>query len=407
MPNRGATYLTVRPRQVTCAYLGDSLTAGGIGTYNYGDAYPTYVAPGSAGRIMPAGFYGIGGQRSDQIAQRVQAALATRPSYLAVLAGTNDMGQGISTGKSDAQILDTLKANLRAMYRAAEAVGTVPVAITVPPNNDSSNSNRRQLLIQKANLWIRRHAMIKGYPLVDFYGLLVKDGIAATPAGNYKDAYALDGTHPNAAGCGAMGALFAQVLDGASLVTPYPFIVQDTVDQYRAVSGTPNPLWASQTSAPNVRPDSTGQLSNTADTHTVYTLATDSVIPGRVQTITWDTSATLPSAGLTGGACAAAKGDVVAFAGYFSTDGSASFQAQLNLGGITSKAVSLGQAGSAITRGMYYIEVAATVAANAATNYWTLIGGARTGYAATVSFGCPTVVNLTQLIGETVPITPN
>lgn len=386
-------------RGSSIAYLGDSITAGSLAIYNYTDAFPLHVGLQSQQKYVSAGFFGVPGERTDQMLARVQNALARRPTYLMVLGGTNDIGQNIGI-LSDLQIINAIKTNLTAIYATAKAAGTIPIAATIPPNN---SAGQRQRVILKANIWIRRYAIQNGLPLVDFYTLLAKDGISATPAGNYKDAYASDGTHPNAAGAGAMGALVANTLGTVNAYAYMPAICQDLVDTSQSIWMMGNPLFKSSTGDPK-KPDNFSTYgAPTSDANTVYSMVTDSLVPGNMQQIALSASAT-QSGGLAGTSSGSvSKGDVIAISGYVTTDGVDTSQVQVVIGGITYKPVSLG-VGPAVTRGLYYMEFPAPAAGTVTVN---LLTGFRSGFASTIAFSYPAVVNLTAAIGETVPQNPN
>ncbi|MEV8149968.1 GDSL-type esterase/lipase family protein [Arthrobacter sp. NPDC080073] len=388
-------------RGSSIAYLGDSHVQGPFATYNYGDAFPLHVGLASQQKYTSAGFHGIGGERSDQILARVQTALARRPTYLLVQAGTNDIGQGISGGQSDIQIVNTIATNLKAIYRSAKAVGSIPVACTVPPQN---TAGQRQRVILKANIWIRRFAIQNGLPLVDFYTLLAKDGITATPAGNWKDAYAADGTHGNAAAAAAIGALVVSTLNAAGPAGTMPSLCTDLVDSGQGIWLMRNPLFQA-TSGDLKKPDNFSTYgASTSDANTVYSLVSDALVPGKMQQIAMNASATT-SGGLQGvSTVTVAAGDIIAIGGYITTDGVTTSQVQIQCGGGTTyKPVSLG-IGAAVTRGVYYMEFAAPSSGAVTVN---LLAGLRAGFAATVAFSYPSVVNLTAAIGETVAQSPN
>ena len=124
----------VHARDLTIVALGDSTTAG----------TPFFRSPLEAppyGAGDPEGFYGfwmmkkepawkvldfgINGQRSDEIRDRLNAALETRPQYIIVLAGVNDIYQG-----DDLQ--ETVR-NLGGMYREIQRQTCIPIAASVLP----------------------------------------------------------------------------------------------------------------------------------------------------------------------------------------------------------------------------------------------------------------------------------
>lgn len=388
-------------RGSSISYLGDSITQGAFATYSYTDAFPLHVGLASQQKYAAVGYHGVGGERTDQMLARVQTALQKRPAYLMVLGGTNDIGQGVSGGQTDIQMVNTIAANLKAIYQAAKAKGTIPIAATIPPNN---SAGQRKRVILKANIWIRRYAIQNGLPLVDFYSLLAKDGITATPAGNWKDVYAMDGTHPNAAGTAAMGALVASTLSTAGPAGPMPAICTDLVDTAQEVFLMRNPLFQSATGDPKKPDIYSAYGAPTSDANTVYSLVSDAQVPGKMQQIAMNTTAT-NGGGLQGQSSATvAAGDIIAISGYITSDGAATAQVQISCGtGVTYKPAYLG-IGAAVTRGVYYMEFPAPAAGVVTVSMLT---GSRSGFASTIAFGYPSVVNLTAAIGETVAQNPN
>lgn len=387
-------------RGTSIAFVGDSITAGSSATYNYGDAFPVYAVLASAGKLVSVGYYGVGGETTTQMLSRVSTALAKRPTYLHILGGTNDIGQGVDLGQTDLQMVTTIRDNITSMCRSAKSVGATPILGTIPPANAGA---QRQRTVLKANVWIRRYAIINGYPLVDYYTLLAKDGFSETPAGNWKAAYALDGIHPNATGHGAMGALLADAL--TALTYSYmPPLATDVMDTANACWLVPNVMWKNATSQPGIRPDNANALGAPySDVNTVYSLVTDSVIPGNLVQVAMNTSATQQGGVATSASSSVTSGDVISCAGMFTTDGVVGFQVQLIIAGTTYKPMNIG-AGTAITRGMYYMEVPAPTTGIIQIQ---LITANPAGSAATVKFGYPSVTNLTTSIGESTPMNAN
>lgn len=369
----------------TISWLGDSHVAGSTDAANlyFADAFPTYAEIIAAGRLRTVGYHGIGGERSDQIRARVTAALAQRPALLAVEAGTNDIGQGIDSGMTDDQILAQIRTNLVAIYDAARAAGAVPVACTLPPNNAG---DRRKRLIAAANAWLKAYTMARGIPLVDFWAILTKDGLAQTPAGNWRDEYASDGTHANPAGRGAMGRVFVTTL-APLLPTRQPYLVRDTADQVNLIR---NPLFAENVGDPKKGDAWYTYGAPTSSTTSLYSLVTDPLIPGRMQQIQQLAGSDLAGLASSATTASATAGDRMAVALVVTTDGGVAWSVIVNTGGKAYRPASM-EAGTAITRGVVYLEFLAQATGTLDLNL--LVGGG----VGTIAYGQITLINLTQL----------
>jgi len=92
---------------------------------------------------------GVNGERSDQIAERFDRdVLAHHAQAVVIIAGVNDVYQGLAVGHVTAQ--------LDAMYARARAAGIPVVAGTIVPyNTATADQNARMHAI---NTWIRRCA---------------------------------------------------------------------------------------------------------------------------------------------------------------------------------------------------------------------------------------------------------
>jgi lysophospholipase L1-like esterase len=398
----------------TFAALGDSITQGNYGgNAGSGDAWPLYAELVSGGRIVCTGNYGVGGQRTDQYISRLPAILATKPAFVAVLGGSNDIGQLVQSGNSDLQVVGSTIRNLTHIYRLIERAGSVPILITIPPNNGIGNTAaqrlQRKVCAIKLNEWIRRHALVNGWPLVDFYGPLVDDGtsnVNGQIAGNYKASatYTADGTHPSAKGYGVLGAAFWNAI--APLVPPVTAPVQsvDTVDLTQTVDNLfSTPLFFSSTLRPGI-PDSWfpygAAISNSQGV--TYSMATDANVLGQAQQLDFTSTAT-SSGGITNNGPSIPAGHVLQVFGMFSTDGggSVSVQLQQNYIGIW-KPMSI-SAGTPITRGAYFREMVWPGGILSAVLNVVPVSGST----ASARFWYPKVLDLTAAFGITTPLTAN
>lgn len=196
----------VESRQLTVVTLGDSLTAG---TPYFRS--PLEAPPDGAGD--PDAYYGtwvmrkhpewrlvnqgIAGQRSAEIRDRLERALSQKPDYVILLAGTNDIYQGIDLGLTTR--------NLAGMYREMKRRGIVPIAATLPPFDTATPQQAAQ--VRQLNEWILRNAERLGVPQVDFYAAVTDrtqpDRLDGTS----------DGVHPDIGGYRRMGLAALRVLE--------------------------------------------------------------------------------------------------------------------------------------------------------------------------------------------------
>ena len=132
---------------------------------------------------------GIFGERTDEIARRLDACVATAGSgadVLIVQGGINDIAQGAS--------IDDAAANLQAMVEAGLDDG-LEVAITdvLPWNNGHPDADEP---IEELNARIEAIAKQEGVPLLPFHDTLEDP---ANP-GTMKPQWTIDGDHPSVEG---------------------------------------------------------------------------------------------------------------------------------------------------------------------------------------------------------------
>lgn len=202
-----ATAKTPRtPRANTVGAIGDSNTANGctsssdaansLSTGVLGQIseknWHFWASLYSGGRMRYVGMAATGGYTSAQIlSTHLPIALASRPGYCVVLAGTNDVGDSVAFA--------TTKANLTSIYTQLWDSGIIPVLCTLPPRAGDVTSFRTALV--KLNHWIALTAQKNGWPLFDLHG-------AATDAsnGDWTSGYNSDNYHLTAAGAKALGS---------------------------------------------------------------------------------------------------------------------------------------------------------------------------------------------------------
>lgn len=141
---------------------------------------------------------GINGQRSDEILSRFQRDVVQEaPHYVIILAGVNDVYQGVS--------LESIKLNLLAMYEQAIKSKILPVAASVLPYNAASLSESNA--IRELNHWINNTA--------DRLGILFCDTNLAVADTSNPDRLrsSTDDLHPDVSGYKLMGEALAQVIE--------------------------------------------------------------------------------------------------------------------------------------------------------------------------------------------------
>lgn len=141
---------------------------------------------------------GINGQRSDEILARFKRDVVDEePDLVIILAGINDIFQGVP--------LDPIKRNLRTMYQSAIDSAVKPVAATVLPFDDASDSQSKA--IEELNNWVRETAALLGIGFCDTHS------IVADPTNPNRLRSSPDGHHPDVDGYRMMGGALAEVIE--------------------------------------------------------------------------------------------------------------------------------------------------------------------------------------------------
>ena len=191
--------------------LGDSTTAGTPefqspleappnGKGNFESQYAYWMMKAHPGWIVLN--RGIDGQRSDEILARFQRDVVQEaPDYVIVLAGVNDIYQGIP--------LESIKRNILEMYESAVKAKIVPVAATVLPYNTASKS--KASTIRQLNSWIRSTAKSLGIPFCD------TSAAVASPSNPDRLQASPDGHHPDVAGYRTMAMRLTEVIEKHAL----------------------------------------------------------------------------------------------------------------------------------------------------------------------------------------------
>jgi lysophospholipase L1-like esterase len=140
---------------------------------------------------------GINGQRSDEILSRFERdVVSEKPNCVIILAGVNDVYEGIS--------VDSIEKNLLEMYEEATRFDIVPVAATVLPYNTSSESDAEN--IRALNNWIKDTARVLSIPFCD------TNRLVADPENRNRLKASSDGLHPDISGYRAMAKGLGEVV---------------------------------------------------------------------------------------------------------------------------------------------------------------------------------------------------
>jgi lysophospholipase L1-like esterase len=141
---------------------------------------------------------GIAGQTTNQILARFLAdVVALRPLGVIVLAGSDDIAQGMSPSAT--------ADNLVMIGDVARAHMVQPIFASLLPASGEAAKTRTPEAIQKVNNWIRDYCIRENFIYVDYYSAMA-DG-----KGMMKADLSDDGVNPNARGYRAMSPL---LLDG-------------------------------------------------------------------------------------------------------------------------------------------------------------------------------------------------
>lgn len=141
--------------------------------------------------------YGVAGETSSQIRLRIDDALKLNPRYIIVLAGVNDIFQGVPVKE--------VANNLQSMYRQAQGRNIMPVAATVLPFDKATPDQAKA--IDKLNAWIEKAADKMNIPIADL-NAAVRD-----PKNPHQLSSSPDGLHPDIGGYRKMGLALMDAID--------------------------------------------------------------------------------------------------------------------------------------------------------------------------------------------------
>lgn len=144
--------------------------------------------------------HGVNGQRSDQVLARFDRdVLEQRPDVVVIIAGVNDVYQGLPA----AHVIE----QLAAMYARARNAGILVVAGTIVPYNTATAEQNARM--REINAWIRRAAA--GDPAMAFVDTRAAAAAADDPDRLFESP---DGLHPSPAGYRRMADAIQPVVEG-------------------------------------------------------------------------------------------------------------------------------------------------------------------------------------------------
>jgi lysophospholipase L1-like esterase len=173
--------------------LGDSLTrgfqsAGRLDVLFSETPYTDFLAE-RCGEVVEFINRGVNGDTTAGMVSRFDRdVLESKPDYMLLLGGANDIGWGIPN--------ENILKNLVSMLRQAQDAGIGPCACTVPPVIGWDDGNRLRLDLNAA---LAGHCAAKSIPWVDIY-----EPLADSPGGDLRPEFSGDGLHLTTDGYRAM-----------------------------------------------------------------------------------------------------------------------------------------------------------------------------------------------------------
>ncbi len=213
------------PRRINAIFIGDSITWQWAITSRTIEKnkllipyspLPSYMTDSGDNVIVSfhPGFFtangyldkGVSGQNTTQMLARFKKDVVDLDPVVAVImAGTNDLAQGVTK--------EQIVANIQSMAEMAEAAGIKVVLCTVTPCNDSysrlENPKTKGAHIIALNGMLKEYADSKGFRWCDYWSVTVADdGLALHP-----DYCLYDRLHPGPAGYTVMEGVIKPIID--------------------------------------------------------------------------------------------------------------------------------------------------------------------------------------------------
>jgi len=165
------------------------------------------------GRLTVLPDFGISGQRTDEIAKRIDAAIATGAGTLYLMCGVNDIAQNYPTAETSGTIAFQ---NIRAMAEKAVAAGMIAVVELEVGANSLTAGQWAQIEELNAQLidWAEGARDIY---LCDVRGEMMNPAAGGT---TFRAGYSYDGTHEAPRGSFVHGRILAKLF--AQLILPRP-----------------------------------------------------------------------------------------------------------------------------------------------------------------------------------------
>lgn len=209
------------------------------------NGYFTWWKTLSNGRVKLLHNAGMSGETTSQILARItRDVVPYNPSWVVVLAGTNDVRTGVAT----VTIID----NLRSIYALLRSYGYNVIAMSVPPlgSGDASYNATTTQQIQDINSWIKSTCQVNnGIWFADCHGAIADP---ASEGGAALAANLEDSVHFSPIGSYNAGVILNNITSSfIPLVNSLPTTAADT---YLVSSGnknvSPNPMFTTSATGP-------------------------------------------------------------------------------------------------------------------------------------------------------------
>lgn len=176
------------------------------GAISFGSlSYMGWAMPKTFGRFRCKGVSAIGGYTMEQILDELLVpALEADPDFIHLQVFTNSVA-GVIAGT---QTFAEAQAIYMQIVDAIVDAGIIPIIATVPPINTVTNTGTGLTVLTKINLWLKRLAHSRGWPLADYHTALVDPA-----TNNFVAAYTSDGVHMTTAGAKVMGEVLAATMN--------------------------------------------------------------------------------------------------------------------------------------------------------------------------------------------------